>query len=89
MNGTGGHLSPLVIDGARYHKVDDRKIPSGFAEVDVLILSTFKTQLCMMTVGLIGAQICSSGDKQKSKFGQRDTVKPLSGWWLFSKNCAE
>ncbi|EDR07352.1 uncharacterized protein LACBIDRAFT_327783 [Laccaria bicolor S238N-H82] len=74
-NAAGAHLSSLVIDGTRYHEVDNKKIPSGFAEVDVLVESMLK---CKMTVGLIGLQICSSGDKQKAKSGQRDTVKPVS-----------
>jgi hypothetical protein len=75
----------LVLDGSRYHLVDSQKIPSGFTEVDVLVDDNGQLFPSMMTVGLIGTQVCSSGDLKRSATGQRDTVKPIAGWWLFVK----
>ena len=75
----------LVLDGSRYHLVDSNKIPSGFTEVDVLVDDNGELFPSMMTVGLIGTQVCSSDDKKRSATGQRDTVKPIAGWWLFVK----
>lgn len=75
----------LVLDGSPYHLVDSQKIPSGFTEVDVLVDDNGQLFPSMMTVGLIGMQVCSSGDQKRSATGERDTVKPIAGWWLFVK----
>jgi len=79
----------LVLDGPQYHLVDSKKIPSGLTEVDVLVDDNGQLFPSMMTVGLIGTQVCSSSDQKRSATGQRDTVKPIAGWWLFVKTSDE
>ena len=78
-----------MLDGSRYHLVDSKKIPSGLTEVDVLVDDNGQLFPSMMTVGLIGTQVCSSSDQKRSATGQRDTVKPIAGWWLFVKTSDE
>ncbi|EDR13031.1 uncharacterized protein LACBIDRAFT_308433 [Laccaria bicolor S238N-H82] len=66
----------LSIAGARYHLVDSDEIPVGCTGVDVLVDDNGDEIPCMMTAGLFGTEI--SGDL-------RDTVRPVSGWWMFEK----
>jgi hypothetical protein len=47
--------------------------------VDVLVDDNGDKIPCMMTAGLFGMEI--SGDVE----GQRDTVRPVLGWWIFEK----
>lgn len=39
----------------------------------------------MIVAGLVGSEVQSSGDKELSEAGVRDVVKPLAGWWMFTK----
>ena len=47
--------------------------------MDVLVDENGEEIPCMMTAGLFGTEF--SGDVA----GQRDTVRPVSGWWTFEK----
>ncbi|KAJ6563936.1 hypothetical protein B0H19DRAFT_1140059 [Mycena capillaripes] len=77
--------SDLVLDGTPFHVVDTQKLPSGYAEVDVLLDDDGEKFECMMTAGMIGMKVSSSGDVGLSSSGQDDTVRPASGWWMFTK----
>lgn len=39
----------------------------------------------MIVAGLVGSEVQSSGDAELSSAGVRDVVKPLAGWWMFTK----
>ncbi|EDR13029.1 uncharacterized protein LACBIDRAFT_322430 [Laccaria bicolor S238N-H82] len=69
----------LILSGTRYHLVDTNDIPAGCTDVDVLVDDNGEEIPCMMTAGLFGTEI--SGDVE----GKRDTVRPVSGWWMFEK----
>ena len=38
-----------------------------------------------LVAGLVGTEVSSSGDKLLSETGERDTVRPVVGWWWFPK----
>jgi hypothetical protein len=62
------------IDGAVYHAATS--VPSGFAEVDVLVEENGETVECSMLAGSVGMTV---GE-------ERDCVQPVSGWWIYSKS---
>ncbi|KAF9107060.1 hypothetical protein BGX27_008887 [Mortierella sp. AM989] len=74
----------VVLDGAPYHHVETSNIPNGYAEVDVRIDDNGAIFPSKMVAGQVATQISSSGDKKLSPTGERDTVRPVSGWWIFS-----
>jgi len=47
--------------------------------VDVLLDDNGEEFQCMMTAGLFGTEILADAK------GRRDTVRPVSGWWMFEK----
>jgi hypothetical protein len=75
----------LRLDGTYYPRIDSQDVPLGFAEVDVLIDDHGYEFNATMTAGQVGMQVCSSGEKSLSRDGERDTVRPVAGWWIFSK----
>ncbi|KAJ7215622.1 hypothetical protein C8J57DRAFT_1440573 [Mycena rebaudengoi] len=75
----------LVLDGTPYHRVDSINVPSGYAEVDVKLNDNGELFDYMMTVGMIGMKVSSSGDVELSPTGRDDIVRPVSGWWIFIK----
>ncbi|KAF9992469.1 hypothetical protein BGZ79_003039, partial [Entomortierella chlamydospora] len=74
----------LVLGGASYHRIHSGSIPHGYAEVNVVINDNGTLIPSMMIAGHVGAQIHSSEDKELSSTGERDTVQPASGWWIFT-----
>ncbi|KAJ7052930.1 hypothetical protein C8F01DRAFT_1169302 [Mycena amicta] len=78
---------PLTLDSTPYMSVDADSIPPAYAEVDVLLvdLDSGQTTQSSMTAGLIGMEVCDSGDTSLSESGERDVVRPVAGWWLFDK----
>ncbi|KAJ7886304.1 hypothetical protein B0H13DRAFT_1628012 [Mycena leptocephala] len=76
----------LVLDGTPFHWLDSSKLPPGFAEVDVKLVDNGELFDCMMTAGVIGMKVSSSGDVALSPTGSDDTVQPVSGWWIFIMN---
>ncbi|KAF9994663.1 hypothetical protein BGZ79_000549 [Entomortierella chlamydospora] len=77
-------LEYIALDGALYHYVTSDKISNGYAEVDVTIDDNGVTIPSKMVAGHVGIQISSSADKTLSSTGERDTVRPAAGWWIFS-----
>ncbi|KAJ3502541.1 hypothetical protein NLJ89_g8841 [Agrocybe chaxingu] len=71
----GSDDSRLEVDGVRYHAVDIKSVPVGYCEVDVLLIDNGDKFECMMVAGHVGSTI----------EGQRDTLRPLSGWFMFIK----
>ncbi|KAF9173741.1 hypothetical protein BGX20_002238 [Mortierella sp. AD010] len=74
----------LVLDGASYHRTNICMLPYGYAEVNVVIDDNGTEIPSMMVAGHVGVRICSSKDKELSTTGVRDTVRPASGWWIFT-----
>lgn len=75
----------LILDEVIYHYVDTNDIPPGFAEVDVKLDDNGREIDTTLIAGLVGAQVCDSGDKTLSKDGKRDTARPYVAWWIFEK----
>ncbi|KAJ7758327.1 hypothetical protein B0H16DRAFT_1370536 [Mycena metata] len=70
----------LVLDGTHFHRIHG-ELPPSYAEVDVMLYTDMgEDQECSMTAGAIGMQACSG-----KPTGQKDTVRPVIGWWLFDK----
>ncbi|KAJ7119587.1 hypothetical protein C8R44DRAFT_788448 [Mycena epipterygia] len=80
-----GVLKDLVLDGTPFHRLDSRKVPAGFAEVDVKLNDCGQEFNCAMTAGMIGMKVSSSGDASFSSSGTDDTVRPVAGWWMYEK----
>ncbi|THU79766.1 hypothetical protein K435DRAFT_875095 [Dendrothele bispora CBS 962.96] len=75
----------LSLDGTRYHWLDSSKIPAGYASVDVKLDDNGEIFNTIMVSGLVGMRVFSSNDNKLSENGSRDAVKPLPGWWIFTK----
>ncbi|KAJ7758649.1 hypothetical protein B0H16DRAFT_1820644 [Mycena metata] len=80
----------LVYDGTPYHRLDNKLVPPGCAEVDVTLKDeSGNTTECYMLAGMAGSKVSSSGDKKLSGTGENDTVQPLPGWWMLKKKQVE
>ncbi|KAJ7105180.1 hypothetical protein C8R44DRAFT_681506 [Mycena epipterygia] len=77
----------LVLDGTPYHIVTG--VPPGYAEVDVTLDDNGEMLNCVMVAGLVGTSVSSSGDTALSETGTDDTVRPVAGWWMFTKKEGE
>ncbi|KAJ7214948.1 hypothetical protein GGX14DRAFT_696552 [Mycena pura] len=75
----------LMLEGTSYHHLDTSKVPDGYAEVDVVVEDEkgVKTE-CTVVAGLVGMQVSSSGAAKEKD----DTLRPVAGWWAFSKKSA-
>ncbi|KAJ7092901.1 hypothetical protein B0H15DRAFT_938478 [Mycena belliarum] len=78
----------LMLDGTPFHLVESDRVPAGYAEVDVKVQDEDGTVDCVMTAGMIGMRVSSSDDLGLSAIGKNDTVRPVAGWWIFTKNDA-
>lgn len=76
----------LVLDGTPYHHLSSGMIPPGYGEVDVLLIDNGERFDCAMVAGSVGMRVSSSSDPTLSVGGADDTVRPISGWWLFVKD---
>ncbi|KAJ7059501.1 hypothetical protein C8F01DRAFT_1370422 [Mycena amicta] len=71
----------LTIDGTPFHKLDLTAIPPGFASVDVLLRAPGQQDKpCAMLAGVVGSEISAS-----ARDIERDTVRPVVGWWMYEK----
>ncbi|KAJ6562055.1 hypothetical protein B0H19DRAFT_1143441 [Mycena capillaripes] len=75
----------LVLDGTPYHHVDTAKVPVGYTAVDVKLNDNGEVFDCEMVAGMVGMQVSSSHDLTLSATGIDDVVRPVSGWWLYTK----
>ena len=60
-------------------------VPLGHASVDVLLDDNGEEFDTLMVAGLVATRVSDSGDTSLSESGIRDTVSPVSGWWIFTK----
>ncbi|GJJ78993.1 hypothetical protein EMPS_11352 [Entomortierella parvispora] len=63
----------LTLDGVAFHRVDTNDIPSGFAEVPVLLNDNGEIFNTVMMAGLLGMRV--SGPK-------KNTLQPQLAWWI-------
>ncbi|KAJ7038795.1 hypothetical protein C8F04DRAFT_1323817 [Mycena alexandri] len=76
----------LMYDGTPYHRLNQKLVPPGCAEVDVTLEDTDGNKFdCSMLAGMAGSKVSSSADKALSGTGENDTVQPLPGWWMLGK----
>lgn len=76
----------LVFDGTPYHQLDSKKVPPGYAKVDVTLDDNGGLFSCAMMAGIVATRVTSSGDTTLSADGEHDTVRPVSGWWIFTRS---
>ncbi|EGN99310.1 hypothetical protein SERLA73DRAFT_160747 [Serpula lacrymans var. lacrymans S7.3] len=77
----------LILDGVSYPLLDSDEVPSGYAQVDVMLQlkEGGKNYLTCLVAGSVGTRICSSGDKVLSGTGKRDAARPTPAWWWVMK----
>ncbi|KAG1725700.1 uncharacterized protein EDB91DRAFT_1087012 [Suillus paluster] len=71
----------LVLHGTPYPRIDNGRVPCGYAHVDVKLDDNGKLFDTVIAVGSVGAQICSIDDLSRN--GMRDSVRPVMGYWYF------
>ncbi|KAF8212703.1 hypothetical protein K438DRAFT_1804979 [Mycena galopus ATCC 62051] len=77
----------LVYDDTPYHRLDSKKVPPGYATVDVTLDDNNTIFKCAMVAGSVGMRVSSSGDAELTPEGkgEDDTVRPVAGWWMYTK----
>ncbi|KAF7296842.1 hypothetical protein MIND_00915500 [Mycena indigotica] len=77
----------LQLDDSNYHQVGADAIPPAYADVDVTLTDQNAGTItkALITAGMVGMEVCSSGDKELSEEGKNDVVRPVAGWWLLEK----
>ncbi|KAJ6603248.1 hypothetical protein DFH09DRAFT_392415 [Mycena vulgaris] len=75
----------LTLDGTEYPVVRADAVPVGYAEVDVMLDNNGVTVPCVIVAGLFGMGFSSSRDLAVSPTGKNDTIRPVVGWWMYSK----
>ncbi|KAJ7649570.1 hypothetical protein DFH06DRAFT_1095034 [Mycena polygramma] len=75
----------LMFDGTPYHQVPRGAVPPAYGEVDVKLDDNDELFDCSMVAGVIGTAVSSSGDRALSVRGADDTMRPVTGWWMFIK----
>jgi len=76
----------LTLDGVPYPHIDTTQIPPGTVEVNVKLDDNGQEFPTLLVAGGVGSAVSPSGDKVLSGPGERDTVRPVPGWWMFVKN---
>ncbi|KAI9566133.1 hypothetical protein HD554DRAFT_2315755 [Boletus coccyginus] len=75
----------LTLDGFPYPRIDSNDVPCGYIHVDVKLDDNGQTFDTMFVAGSIGSGISSTTKRKISRNGTRDTVRPILGWWYFTK----
>ncbi|KAI6132249.1 hypothetical protein EDD16DRAFT_1689324 [Pisolithus croceorrhizus] len=73
----------LMLDGFPYPTIDVRAIPCGRAHLEVKMADKDGHVNGELVAGSIGSQICSTEKSELFRNGLRDTVRPVTAWWLF------
>ena len=85
--GSMGRPTPiLVLDEARYHRIETSDVPPGYAAVPVEIDDNGDITNARMVAGSVGMRLSSSGltlDGEGEAQTGTDTVQPGSGWWMY------
>lgn len=85
MRGMGQPTPVLVLDGARYHRIETSDIPAGYASVPVKMDYETYVVDANMVAGSIGIRLSSSGLELDSANGETglDTMQPGCGWAMY------
>ncbi|KAK7058191.1 hypothetical protein R3P38DRAFT_3304417 [Favolaschia claudopus] len=77
----------LVLDDTPYHTLDTQKVASGYAQVEITLDDNGELFPAAMIAGSVGTFVSSSGDAElcEDGMGKDDTVRPVVGWWMFTK----
>ncbi|KAB2568876.1 hypothetical protein BFW01_g2975 [Lasiodiplodia theobromae] len=81
-----------ALDGVEYHTVDTDAVPAGFSSVPVMLDDNGKQFETTMVAGSVGIRAFGRGQEEGQAAGaeeQRDTVQPLSGWWMYKNRKGE
>lgn len=93
-----GAAANCVLDGVRYHRIESADVPPGYASVPVKIDDNGVIYEARMVAGSVGIRMESSGVAGERGPGGRggklrpkdeplevglDTVRPISGWWMY------
>ncbi|KAK7052184.1 hypothetical protein R3P38DRAFT_1638342 [Favolaschia claudopus] len=73
------HNTRLSLDDTPFHLVECNNIPCSYVEVPVKLKEEHsdETEPCTMVAGVVGTLATASTG------GERDTVQPVTGWWMF------
>jgi len=80
-----GQMYP-TLDGVPYPHVNTVQISPGTIEADAKLDDNGQVLQTLLVAGGVGSAVSSSGDKALSGSGERDTMRPVPGWWIFVKN---
>ncbi|KAL4067995.1 hypothetical protein J3A83DRAFT_3789871 [Scleroderma citrinum] len=75
----------LVLDNFPYPMMDLRTIPCGRAHLYLKIVDKGRVLDAELVAGSIGSQICSTEKSDLFRNGMRDTIRPVTAWWLFKR----
>lgn len=73
----------LMLDGVRYHKVEDNELPTGWSKVPVAVNDHGEIIKSEMLAGSVGISCSSSisGIEGQAGVAYLDTMQPRSGWF--------
>jgi hypothetical protein len=83
MHSMGNPTPVLVLDGARYHRIETGDVPPGYASVPVELDDHGVIYKAEMVAGSVGMMISASGLKLDNGKQGFDTVQPGSGWCMY------
>lgn len=75
----------LEIEGTRYHTLDLDEIPAGYGSVPVKFDDNGYRFEAIMVAGSVGFNATSSGKPLADGKIGKDTLQPVTGWWMFEK----
>lgn len=73
----------LVLDGARYHRIETGQVPPGYASVPVELDDNGTIYNAEMVAGSVGMMISASGLELEDGSHGLDTIQPGSGWCMY------
>ncbi|EGO21324.1 hypothetical protein SERLADRAFT_410753 [Serpula lacrymans var. lacrymans S7.9] len=75
----------LTLDGFPYPRIDSDNLPAGYGHLDIKLSDNGELFDTVLVAGSIGSQICSLEISELFRNGLRDTIRPVAGWWFFTK----
>lgn len=78
----------MGLDDALSRRVNINTVPAAFASVPVSVDDNGVQYETMMVAGLIGIQATSSATRSDlCEKAEIDSIQPLSGWWMYEREC--
>ena len=82
---TGYVDKALKLDGATYHRIDTKDVPSGYSVVPVKVDDNGYKFDAKLIAGSVGKKFSSSGEITEEGVVGFDTVQAVSGWWFYEE----